>query len=109
MRCTYTHVSHVIRELEVSNLRTIADIADSPFLGTHFGQLTGKWPVERGGFAVSTVSAESRPATPSRPGFIVRIPTDDTLPRWRAWVARHPIAGSLLAGVVATQFATVFG
>jgi hypothetical protein len=34
---------------------------------------------------------------------------DDTLPRYRAWVTAHPIAGSLLAGAVATQFATVFG
>jgi hypothetical protein len=58
---------------------------------------------------VSTVSAESRRAAPSNPGFIVRIPTDDSLPRWRAWVTRHPIGGSLLAGAVATQFATVFG
>jgi hypothetical protein len=31
------------------------------------------------------------------------------LPRWRAWLVRHPIGGSLLAGAVATQFATVFG
>jgi hypothetical protein len=58
---------------------------------------------------MSTVSAESRPAAPSSSGFIARIPTDDTLPRWRAWVARHPIGGVLLAGAVATQFATVFG
>jgi hypothetical protein len=58
---------------------------------------------------VSTISAESRPAAPSSPSFIARIPTDDSLPRWRAWVARHPIGGSLLAGAVATQFATVFG
>ena len=58
---------------------------------------------------MSTLSAESKPAARSSPGFIVRIPTDDSLPRWRAWVARHPIGGSLLAGAVATQFATVFG
>jgi hypothetical protein len=58
---------------------------------------------------MSTVSAESRPAAPGSPGFIARIPTDDSLPRWRAWVAGHPIGGSLLAGAVATQFATVFG
>jgi len=64
--------------------------------------------VKEGGFTMSTVSAESRPAA-RNPGFIVRIPTDDTLPRWRAWVAGHPIGGSLLAGAVATQFATVFG
>ena len=31
------------------------------------------------------------------------------LPRWRAWVVKHPIGASLLAGAVATQFATVFG
>ena len=42
-------------------------------------------------------------------GLVTRIPTDDSLPRWRAWVAAHPIGGSLLAGAVATQFATVFG
>jgi hypothetical protein len=58
---------------------------------------------------VSTISQESRPAAARNPGFIVRIPTDDSLPRWRAWVTRHPIGGSLLAGAVATQFATVFG
>jgi hypothetical protein len=57
---------------------------------------------------MSTVSAESRHAA-RNPGFIARIPTDDTLPRWRAWVTGHPIGGSLLAGAVATQFATVFG
>ena len=58
---------------------------------------------------MSTLSAESRPAAPRNPGFITRIPTDDSLPRWRAWVTRHPIGGALLAGAVATQFATVFG
>jgi hypothetical protein len=58
---------------------------------------------------MSTISAESKPTARRSPAFIERIPTDDTLPRWRAWVARHPIGGSLLAGVVATQFATVFG
>ena len=58
---------------------------------------------------MSTVSAESRPAARAGSGLIARIPTDDTLPRWRAWVAGHPIGGSLLAGAVATQFATVFG
>jgi hypothetical protein len=58
---------------------------------------------------VSTISAESRPAAPSSPSFIARIPTDDSLPRWRAWLVRHPVGGSLLAGAVATQFATVFG
>ena len=57
---------------------------------------------------MSAVSAESRHAA-RNPGFIARIPTDDTLPRWRAWVAGHHIGGSLLAGAVATQFATVFG
>ena len=45
----------------------------------------------------------------SRPGLVARIPTDDSLPRWRAWVATHPVGGSLLAGAVAVQFATVFG
>ena len=58
---------------------------------------------------MSTISAESRPAAPSSPSFIARIPTDDSLPRWRAWLVRHPVGGSLLAGAVATQFATVFG
>jgi len=42
-------------------------------------------------------------------GLVARTPTDDTLPRWRAWVANHPIGSSMLAGAVATQFATVFG
>jgi hypothetical protein len=55
------------------------------------------------------------PATPvaevtrAASGLLSRIPSDDTLPRWRAWVTAHPVAGSLLAGVVATQLATVFG
>jgi hypothetical protein len=44
-----------------------------------------------------------------RSGRISRFPADDTLPRWRAWVVTHPVASSLLAGGVATQFATVFG
>src|ERR1700689_4846443 len=58
---------------------------------------------------MSTVSIDKEPAGSARPAFITRIPTDDTLPRWRAWVTRHPIGGALLAGAVATQFATVFG
>jgi hypothetical protein len=58
---------------------------------------------------MSTLSAESKPTARRNSGYIVRIPTDDSLPRWRAWVTRHPIGGSLLAGAVATQFATVFG
>lgn len=55
------------------------------------------------------------PATPvagvTKPalGLLARIPADDTLPRWRSWVTAHPVAGSLLAGAVATQLATVFG
>jgi len=53
---------------------------------------------------MSTISGAKSPT-----GLVARIPTDDTLPRWRAWVASHPIGGSLLAGAVATQFATVFG
>jgi len=53
---------------------------------------------------MSTISGAKFPT-----GLVARIPTDDTLPRWRAWVASHPIGGSLLAGAVATQFATVFG
>jgi hypothetical protein len=53
-----------------------------------------------------TASTDTRPAGS---GLIARIPTDDTLPRWRAWVAVHPVGSSLLAGAVATQFATVFG
>jgi len=62
-----------------------------------------------------TATNPDAPATPVagiiRPasGLLARIPADDTLPRWRAWVTAHPIAGSLLAGVVATQLATVFG
>ncbi len=42
-------------------------------------------------------------------GRLSRIPSDDTLPRFRAWVTAHPILGALLAGAVATQMATVFG
>jgi hypothetical protein len=51
----------------------------------------------------------TRPTGSGGSGFIARIPTDHTLPRWRTWVAAHPIGSSLLAGAVATQFATVFG
>jgi hypothetical protein len=58
---------------------------------------------------MSTVSIDKESPGSARPGFITRIPTDDTLPRWRAWLVRHPIGGALLAGAVATQFATVFG
>ena len=53
---------------------------------------------------MSTVSGARR-----APSLITRIPTDDSLPRWRAWAATHPVGSSLLAGAVATQFATVFG
>ena len=51
------------------------------------------------------VAAGTRPAS----GLFTSIPTDDTYPRWRAWVTEHPVPSSLLAGVVATQLATVFG
>jgi hypothetical protein len=54
---------------------------------------------------MSTVNTAARP----RRSLVTRIPTDDSLPRWRAWVAAHPVGSSLLAGAVATQFATVFG
>ena len=54
---------------------------------------------------MSTASTAARP----RSSLVARIPTDDSLPRWRAWVAVHPVGSSLLAGAVATQFATVFG
>src|SRR5215472_6135931 len=52
-------------------------------------------------------STDTRPAGSG--GLIARIPTDDTLPRWRAYASAHPVGSSLLAGAVATQFATVFG
>jgi hypothetical protein len=55
------------------------------------------------------VSTTSSAARGSASGLFTSIPTDDSLPRWRAWVATHPIGSSLLAGAVATQFATVFG
>jgi hypothetical protein len=55
------------------------------------------------------LSATSPAVRGSASGLFTRIPTDDSLPRWRAWVATHPIGSSLLAGAVATQFATVFG
>ena len=58
---------------------------------------------------MSAVSIDKETVGSAKPGFLRRIPTDDTLPRWRAWVARHPVGGALLAGAVATQFATVFG
>ena len=44
-----------------------------------------------------------------RTSLFTSIPTDDSLPRWRAYAAAHPVGSSLLAGAVATQFATVFG
>ena len=57
---------------------------------------------------MTTISSGAR-AAGAASGLRARIPTDDSLPRWRAWLATHPIGGSLLAGAVATQFATVFG
>jgi hypothetical protein len=49
------------------------------------------------------VSHVTGPASASRPrSASARAPPG-------AWVTRHPIGGSLLAGAVATQFATVFG
>jgi hypothetical protein len=56
--------------------------------------------------AQATPAAE---ATRAASGRLSRIPSDDTLPRYRAWVTAHPVLGSLLAGAVATQMATVFG
>ena len=57
---------------------------------------------------MSTITSGAQvPGSASR--LFTRIPTDESLPRWRAWLAGHPIGGSLLAGAVATQFATVFG
>jgi hypothetical protein len=57
---------------------------------------------------MSTASTHAGPAG-SASRLVSRIPTDDSLPRWRAWASTHPIGSSLLAGAVATQFATVFG
>jgi hypothetical protein len=57
---------------------------------------------------MSSVTVDKPPRSGGS-GFITSIPTDDTLPKWRAWLVRHPIGGALLAGAVATQFATVFG
>ena len=57
---------------------------------------------------MSTASTHARPAG-SASRLVSRIPTDDSLPRWRAWASTHPVGSSLLAGAVATQFATVFG
>ena len=53
--------------------------------------------------------ATAAPTARRESSLFTRIPTDDTLPRWRAYVSAHPIGSSLLAGAVATQFATVFG
>ncbi|MGB6453292.1 MAG: hypothetical protein WBH47_02275 [Streptosporangiaceae bacterium] len=55
---------------------------------------------------MSTLSSAAGPRSAAR---VSRVPADDTLPRWRAWVVAHPVGSSLLAGGVATQFATVFG
>lgn len=57
---------------------------------------------------MSTAVTDARPAG-SASRLVSRIPTDDSLPRWRAWASTHPVGSSLLAGAVATQFATVFG
>ena len=35
-------------------------------------------------------STDTRPAGSG--GLIARIPTDDTLPRWRAYASAHPVA-----------------
>ena len=43
---------------------------------------------------MSTISGAKSP-----PGLIARIPTDDSLPRWRAWVATHPVGGSITISV----------
>ena len=53
--------------------------------------------------------ATAAPTARRESSLFTRIPTDDSLPRWRAYVSTHPIGSSLLAGAVATQFATVFG
>ena len=56
------------------------------------------------------VPAPPAPGATRSGSLLIRgIPADDTLPRFRAWVSAHPVAGSLLAGAVATQMATVFG
>jgi hypothetical protein len=53
---------------------------------------------------MSVTSAGAR-----RTSLFTSIPSDDTLPRWRAYASAHPVGSSLLAGAVATQLATVFG
>jgi hypothetical protein len=53
--------------------------------------------------------ATATPTARRESSLFTRIPTDDSLPRWRAYASAHPIGSSLLAGAVATQFATVFG
>jgi hypothetical protein len=53
--------------------------------------------------------ATASPTARRESSLFTRIPTDDTLPRWRAYASAHPIGSSLLAGAVATQLATVFG
>ena len=53
--------------------------------------------------------ATATPTARRTSSLVTRIPTDDSLPRWRAWASTHPVGSSLLAGAVATQFATVFG
>ncbi len=53
--------------------------------------------------------ATATPTARRESSLFTRIPTDDSLPRWRAYASAHPIGSSLLAGAVAPQFATVFG
>ncbi len=52
-------------------------------------------------------SGAKAPGAASR--LFIPIPTDDSLPRWRAYVSSHPVGSSMLAVILATQLATVFG
>jgi hypothetical protein len=58
---------------------------------------------------VTAINPDAQAAPAAKVTRTARIPADDTLPRFRAWVTAHPILGALLAGAVATQMATVFG
>jgi len=58
---------------------------------------------------VTAINPDARAAPAAKVTRAARIPADDTLPRFRAWVTAHPVLGALLAGAVATQMATVFG
>jgi hypothetical protein len=56
-----------------------------------------------------SINTESRAGTSTLPANDAAGPTSGSLGRYRAWVTQHPVAASLLAGLVATHVATIIG